>query len=182
MRVAASLLAAIAAGLVVILFIPVLLLMRHADENLSGASDLPFLTFSILIAVAVTAPIWMPLAPIAAVCAYYACYAKLSARNETRRAGAAGLLPGWKIFRATIVLYLVMAASIVAWFGESAYRTNYVCGPGEHTIRSDADAIKQAQLRIVRARYDSHGIPGYIAENLMSRISVAQIAARSREP
>jgi hypothetical protein len=46
-----------------------------------------------------------------------------------------------------------------------AYRTNYVCGPGEHIIRSDADAIKEAGIRIIRAKfYDPHGVPGYVVK------------------
>jgi len=161
MRVIVSLLVAATGGLAVVFFILAYLLVKQADGSPFWVTGLPFFAYLDLI---VTAPIWMPLAPIAAVCAYYACYAKLSARNETSRAYGAGALPGWKILRATAIMYLIMAAAIVAWFGEFAYRKNYICGPGEHIIQSDADAIKQAQLRIVRARYDSHGMPGYIDE------------------
>jgi hypothetical protein len=68
-----------------------------------------------------------------------------------------------KIFRARNIL-LVLAVLIVGWLGEFAYRNNNICGPGERIIESDADVIKQAQIRIIRARYGSHGIPGYVDE------------------
>ena len=45
-----------------------------------------------------------------------------------------------------------------------AYRLNNVCSRGDRIIESEADAIKQAQIRIIRARYGSHGIPGYVDE------------------
>jgi len=41
---------------------------------------------------------------------------------------------------------------------------NNVCEPGDHIILSDSDAIKQAQMRLFRARYGSHGRPGYVDE------------------
>ncbi len=72
-----------------------------------------------------------------------------------------------KIFRARNVVLLLVALPILLFVGfwaEFAYRLNNVCGPGDHIIQSDAGAIKQAQIRIVRARYLSHGIPGYVDE------------------
>ena len=160
MRVAVSLLAATAAGMAVIFFVPALLIMGNTDQELF------LLPFVLYLDVINTAPIWMPLAPIFAAWAYYSCFRKLSARNESSPAYGADALPGWKIFRATIVLYLVMAAFIVAWFGEFAYRTNYVCSPGRHIVQSDADAIEQAQRQFFRARFrdisgDVDGTPGF---------------------
>jgi hypothetical protein len=68
-----------------------------------------------------------------------------------------------KIFRARnfLLALVVLIFGVVAGF---AYRTNCVCGPAEHIIQSDADAIRQAQNRMFRARYGSHGIPGYVDE------------------
>lgn len=68
-----------------------------------------------------------------------------------------------KIFRARNV-FVLLVVLIVGWLGEFTYRKNNICGPGDHIIQSEADAIKQAQIRIIRARYGSHGIPGYIDE------------------
>ena len=55
-------------------------------------------------------------------------------------------------------------ALIAVWFAAFALRTNYACGPDEHIIRSNADAIEQAQRRMYKARYGSHGILGYVDE------------------
>lgn len=59
---------------------------------------------------------------------------------------------------------LLLTVLVVGGYVAFAYRLNNVCGPGDHIIQSDADAIKQAQIRIIQARYGSHGIPGYIDE------------------
>jgi hypothetical protein len=154
MRVIVSLLAAIAAGLAVILSIPTYLLLKQNSANSTG------LLFVALLDLVNTAPIWLPLAPIVAACVYYACHASLSPRKETSQADRAGIFLGWKISRATIIMYLVMAAFVFALFGEFAYRKNYACGPGEQIIQSDADAIKQAQRQFFKARF--HDISGYI--------------------
>ncbi|WJR76456.1 hypothetical protein [Bradyrhizobium sp. NP1] len=60
--------------------------------------------------------------------------------------------------------FLVLLVLVVGWHVRFAYRTNYVCGPDEHIIQSDADAIKQAQKLMFKAHYASHGISGYIDE------------------
>jgi hypothetical protein len=60
--------------------------------------------------------------------------------------------------------FLALVLLIVGWLAEFTYRKNNICGPGDHIIRSDVDAIEVAQIRIFRARYGSHGIPGYIDE------------------
>jgi len=67
----------------------------------------------------------------------------------------------WNAFA---VFSLLLTVLIASWLAQFTYRLNNVCGPGNHIIHSDADAIKQAQIRIIRARYGSHGIPGYIDE------------------
>jgi hypothetical protein len=59
---------------------------------------------------------------------------------------------------------LLLGVLIVGWLSEFAYRSNNICGPGDHIIQSDADAIKMAQSRLFRARYGCHGIAGYVDE------------------
>ncbi len=68
-----------------------------------------------------------------------------------------------KIFRIRY-FFLVLAILIVGWIGEFVYRTNNSCGPGEHIIQSDVDAVETAKRQTFKARYGSHGIPGYIDE------------------
>jgi len=58
-----------------------------------------------------------------------------------------------KIFRARNML-LVLALLVAVWVAEFAYRKNNVCAPGDHPIESEADTIKQAKIRLSRARYD----------------------------
>jgi hypothetical protein len=67
----------------------------------------------------------------------------------------------WPAFAAFSLPIAGLIVGYCAWF---SYRLNYVCAPGDHIIQSDADAIKQAQMRIIRARYLSHGVPGYVDE------------------
>lgn len=155
MRRAISILVAVAAGLAVVFVVPALLLMRSADPF--GVDASPFV---VLLDVINAAPIWMPLAPIAAAFAYYRCYAKLSARNDD----VTDAFPGWKVFRMTIAIYLVMVAAgagSTVWY---SYQLNYVCGPDDNIIQSEVDAIKQAQRRIFKAHYGTHDIPGYVDE------------------
>lgn len=66
-----------------------------------------------------------------------------------------------KIFRLRN-MFLALLALIVWYQLKFTYRMNNICAPGDHIIQSEADAIKQAQTRLFRARYGSHGIPGYI--------------------
>lgn len=106
----------------------------------------------------------MPLAPIFAAWAYYSCYTRLTAPNRSGWEEPARTLPGWKIFRATVAMYLVMAAVIAVGTGWYNYQLNYVCGPSDHIIQSEADAIRLAQSRIYKAHYGSHGISGYVDE------------------
>jgi hypothetical protein len=74
---------------------------------------------------------------------------------------AALILKNWNAFATFSALLVVVIVGDCASF---AYRLNNVCGPGDHIIQSDADAIKQAQIRIIQARYGSHGVPGYVDE------------------
>jgi hypothetical protein len=67
-----------------------------------------------------------------------------------------------KKWNAFAMFSLLLTTLVVGDHVSLAYRLNNDCGPGDHIIQSDADAIKQAQIRIVRARYGSHGIPGYV--------------------
>jgi hypothetical protein len=65
------------------------------------------------------------------------------------------------ILLAPFVLILVFAAGYII---RSVYLENNVCGPGDRIIRSEADAIERAKSRIFKARYGSHGKPGYVDE------------------
>jgi len=67
----------------------------------------------------------------------------------------------WHAFAAFSLLFAGLIVGECAFF---SYRLNNVCRPGDHIIQSDADAIKQAQIKIFRAHYGSHGIPGYVDE------------------
>jgi hypothetical protein len=67
----------------------------------------------------------------------------------------------WNAFATFSLLLTVLVVGDSVSF---AYRLNNICSPGDRIIRSEADAIKQAQIRIIRARYGSHGIPGYVDE------------------
>jgi hypothetical protein len=60
-----------------------------------------------------------------------------------------------------VLLHFVLALLIVADTAASSYRANYVCEPGDHIIRSEADVIEMAKARILQARYGSHGVWGY---------------------
>jgi hypothetical protein len=66
-----------------------------------------------------------------------------------------------KIFRTRNVL-LALAALLVVSMTEFAYRKNNRCAPGDRLIQSEADAIKQARIRISRANYVRHEIYGYV--------------------
>ena len=69
-----------------------------------------------------------------------------------------------KIFRVRN-FFLALVALIFAVYAVFAVRTNYVCGPGDHIILSDADAIKLAQIRMIRAKfYSPPDVPGYADE------------------
>jgi hypothetical protein len=59
--------------------------------------------------------------------------------------------------------FLALAALIVGFVANFTYRLNNVCEQGDHIIQSEDDAIKQAQMRIGKARfYYPHERPGYI--------------------
>jgi hypothetical protein len=70
----------------------------------------------------------------------------------------------WRKWNAFATFSLLLAVLIVGVCASFAYRLNNVCGPGDHIIRSEADAIETAKARILQARYGSHGIPGYVDE------------------
>lgn len=72
-----------------------------------------------------------------------------------------------KIFRARNALLLLVALPTVLFVSFAArftYRLNNICGPGDHIIKSEDDALKQAKIRIFSARYGSHGRAGYVDE------------------
>lgn len=55
-----------------------------------------------------------------------------------------------KIFRARNLVLLVLL-SLILWCVEFAFRMNS-CGPGDHVIQSEADAIEVAKKKIVKDR------------------------------
>jgi len=70
------------------------------------------------------------------------------------------------VFRPRNFLLFLVGLPILLLGGyvvEFAYRKNS-CAPGEHVLLSEDEAIKQAKNRISRARYGSHGVPGYVDE------------------
>lgn len=62
---------------------------------------------------------------------------------------AAAVARQWNAFRKIVLL---LAGFIMGEYAAFAYRLNNICGPGDHIIQSEAEAIKQAQIRIIRAR------------------------------
>ncbi|MFG3591914.1 hypothetical protein [Bradyrhizobium sp. RDI18] len=54
-----------------------------------------------------------------------------------------------KIFRARNV-FLALTVSLVVWIVQFVYRTNNFCGPGDHPIQSEADAIAVAKTKMVK--------------------------------
>jgi hypothetical protein len=66
-----------------------------------------------------------------------------------------------KIFRVRN-FFFALVALIIGYCINFTYRLNNVCTPGDHILLSDADAIKQAQIRFYSARYISHHARGYI--------------------
>jgi hypothetical protein len=77
---------------------------------------------------------------------------------------AAALSLVTKRWSALATFSLLIAVLILGDAALFAYRLNNVCGPGDHIIQSEADAIERAQIRILQAHYGSHGIPGYVDE------------------
>jgi hypothetical protein len=79
---------------------------------------------------------------------------------------------------------MLLTVLIVGVCASFAYRLNNVCSRGDRIIESEADAIKQAQIRIIRARYSSHGIPGYVDEKPgyadFSWVDCCRVRRRSR--
>ena len=69
-----------------------------------------------------------------------------------------------RIFRVRDVILLLVVLPVVlpvvlcfGWMAQFVYRTNYVCGPGEHILLSNMDAIEVAKGQILKARYGSYG-------------------------
>jgi hypothetical protein len=160
-RVAVSILVAIAVGLAVTFAIPAYFLIHQLGWSFNVRDAIWLITLGLINSF----QIWLPAAPFAAVCAYYYCYSKLGAWKQSGQTAAPiRPKPGWKIFRATMVSYLVIAAIIAGAAAWDSYRLNYVCGPDDHIIQSEADAIKQGQRRIFKAHYGTHDTPGYVDE------------------
>jgi hypothetical protein len=147
-----SILIAIAVGLVIGLSIPASLI------TWKGGWSESMLAWVILLDTTITAPVWIPLAIVASTCAFYYVDAKLAAQAGLIAPSA---FPVWKILRAAVLLHLVLALLIIADTAVSSYRTNNVCEPGDHIIQTEADAIKQARIRISRAHFEGIGRPDY---------------------
>jgi hypothetical protein len=69
-----------------------------------------------------------------------------------------------RIFRVRNAVLLLVVLPVIlpmglcfGWMAQFVYRTNYVCGPGEHTLQSNMDAIEVAKDRILQAHYGSYG-------------------------
>jgi hypothetical protein len=63
-------------------------------------------------------------------------------------------------WRASGLLFLLGAGLIVGDCAAFSYRLNNVCGPGDHIIRSEADAIEVAKKKIVKNAHFSSEIFG----------------------
>jgi hypothetical protein len=62
----------------------------------------------------------------------------------------------WKYLRWRY-FFLLLTLLVVCYCVEFVYRKNNICGPGEQTIQSDAQAIERAKTLIHRARYVGFG-------------------------
>jgi hypothetical protein len=169
-RLAASFLFSIAAGLVISSMVPLLFAFKMCESF--GCSNGRWV-WAALLGGLFSHFITLPLAILVSAYVFYRCDTKLAALAGLNGLAAEGpsLLPDlrprtpmWKVLRATGVGWLVLIAVWIGCTVEFSYRTNNVCDPGEHIILSDADAIKQAQVQLFRARYGSHGRPGYVDE------------------
>ncbi len=170
-RIAASLLFSIAVGLTISSVVPLLFAFKMCESF--GCSNGRWV-WAVLFGALLSHFLMLPLAILVSAYAFYRCDTKLSALTGFSGLTANGRpipppdlrprTPMRKVFRATGVGWLILIAVWIGCTAEFAYRTNNVCGPGDHIILSDTDAIKQAQTRLFRARYGSHGISGYIDE------------------
>ena len=66
-----------------------------------------------------------------------------------------------KIFRIRNFFFL-LAILYVGSAVVGTYWQNYVCRPGYHVIRSEADVIEEGKAWWSLGRYAEHGIPGYL--------------------
>lgn len=47
-------------------------------------------------------------------------------------------------------VFLALTLLLLVWVAQFSYRTNYYCGPGDHPIQSEADAIAVAKKKMVK--------------------------------
>jgi hypothetical protein len=47
-------------------------------------------------------------------------------------------------------VFLALALLLLVWVAQFSYRTNNYCGPGDHPIQSEADAIAVAKKKLVK--------------------------------
>jgi hypothetical protein len=170
-RIAASLLFSIAVGLAISFVVPLLFAFKMCEA--SGCSN-GMWVWAALLGALYSYFITLPLAILASAYAFYSFDMKLSVLADFTGMTASGRpisppdlrprTPMRKVFRAAGVGWLILLAVWIGWIAEFVYRMNNVCAPGDQIILSDTDAIKLAQMRLFRARYGSHGIPGYVDE------------------
>jgi hypothetical protein len=171
-RVAASLLFSIAVGLTIISVIPLLFAFWRCGSLY--CADGRNWVWTVVLGAFLSHFIMLPIAILVSAYAFYSCDTKLSVLADFTGLTASGQriappdlrprTPMRKVLRAAGVGWLILLAVWISWIAQFVYRMNNVCGLGDHIILSDADAIKQAQMRLFRARYGSHGISGYVDE------------------
>ena len=79
------------------------------------------------------------------------------------------------------ILSLLLFATIVSDMALFAYRTNNICGPRDHILQSEVDAIEVAKEWVSKRRsYGWQGISGVDVRDAMNRTSDCCDATRSR--
>jgi len=169
-RIVASLVFSIAVGLAISSVVPLLFALWMCGSLYCSHGSW---VWAVLLGALLSHFIMLPIAILASAYAFYSCDMKLSVLADFTGTTASGRpisppdlrprTPMRKVFRAAGVGWLILLAIWIGSTAEFAYRMNNVCEPGDHIILSDSDAIKQAQMRLFRARYGSHGRP-YVDE------------------
>lgn len=79
------------------------------------------------------------------------------------------------------ILFLLLIATIVSDMALFAYRTNNICGPRDHILQSEVDAIEVAKEWVSKRRsYGWQGISGVDVRDAMNRTGDCCEATRSR--
>jgi hypothetical protein len=89
-----------------------------------------------------------------------------------------------RVVRNVLLVMIALPVILVGgWFAEFAYRTNS-CGPGDHVIQSETDAIEVAKKKMVKERKFSSETFGSAPDfvDSLSGIKDCCYATRSRTP